>query len=112
MPASARWPTGSRRRRRSTAAERAPAPTDGSSSTTCWCWPASCCAPDTADVRAALHQRYQRLLLDEFQDTDPIQIELAVRIAGGAGRRSPARWQDVVVPPGRLFVVGDPKQSI
>src|SRR5207245_604881 len=32
-------------------------------------------------VRGRLHQRYQRLLLDEFQDTDPIQIELAVRIA-------------------------------
>ena len=36
------------------------------------------------DARAALHDRYQRLLLDEFQDTDPIQIELATRIAGGA----------------------------
>ena len=35
------------------------------------------------DTRATLHERYQRLLLDEFQDTDPIQIELAVRIAGG-----------------------------
>ncbi len=44
-----------------------------------------------------LHQRYRRLLLDEFQDTDPIQIELAVRIAaadpaptppaGAVGRR-------------------------
>ena len=62
-------------------------------------------------VRAALHHRYQRLLLDEFQDTDPIQIELAVRIAGGAAA-SAARWQDVAVPDGRLFVVGDPKQSI
>ena len=34
-------------------------------------------------VRDALHQQYRRLLLDEFQDTDPIQIELAVRIAAG-----------------------------
>ncbi|MHB8438196.1 MAG: UvrD-helicase domain-containing protein, partial [Acidimicrobiales bacterium] len=32
-------------------------------------------------VRARLHERYRRILLDEFQDTDPIQIELAVRIA-------------------------------
>ena len=40
-----------------------------------------------ADARAALQATYQRLLLDEFQDTDPIQIELAVRIAGGAGCR-------------------------
>jgi len=66
-----------------------------------------------ADVRRALHGRYQRLLLDEFQDTDPIQIELAVRIAAEdpAGADHP-EWIDVPVAPGRLFVVGDPKQSI
>ncbi|HJR26803.1 MAG TPA: UvrD-helicase domain-containing protein, partial [Acidimicrobiales bacterium] len=64
-------------------------------------------------VRASLHQRYQRLLLDEFQDTDPIQIELAVRIAAAdPARADEARWRDVAVAPGRLFVVGDPKQSI
>jgi ATP-dependent exoDNAse (exonuclease V) beta subunit len=66
---------------------------------------------DDAEVRAALQQRYQRLLLDEFQDTDPIQIEIATRIAGGAAATQD-RWEDVVVPPGSLFVVGDPKQSI
>ncbi len=33
------------------------------------------------EVRAAAARRYQRLLLDEFQDTDPIQVELAVLIA-------------------------------
>ncbi len=62
-------------------------------------------------VRDALSQRYRRLLLDEFQDTDPIQIELAVRIAGGRAA-SQKSWEDVVVPAGSLFVVGDPKQSI
>jgi len=66
---------------------------------------------DNAEVRATLQQRYQRLLLDEFQDTDPIQIEIAVRIAGGAAATQ-ARWEDVDVPQGSLFVVGDPKQSI
>ncbi len=68
-----------------------------------------------ARVRTALHDRYQRLLLDEFQDTDPIQIELAVRIAAadpGAGAAGAGEWDDVEVAPGRLFVVGDPKQSI
>ncbi|MEU4192516.1 UvrD-helicase domain-containing protein [Kribbella sp. NPDC026611] len=64
-----------------------------------------------AVVRAALQERYERLLLDEFQDTDPIQIELAVRIAAGADGDA-ADWRDVEVPEGRLFVVGDPKQSI
>ena len=62
-------------------------------------------------VRSALQERFERLLLDEFQDTDPIQIELAVRIAGGA-EADEEDWRDVEVPAGRLFVVGDPKQSI
>jgi ATP-dependent exoDNAse (exonuclease V) beta subunit len=66
-------------------------------------------------VRARLHERYQRLLLDEFQDTDPIQIELAVRIAAAvpAGESAGnASWEQVEVAPGHIFVVGDPKQSI
>lgn len=50
------------------------------------------------EAQAALHTRYQRILLDEFQDTDPLQLELAEAIVAGA--------------PGRLFTVGDPKQSI
>jgi ATP-dependent helicase/nuclease subunit A len=62
-------------------------------------------------VRAALQQQYPRLLLDEFQDTDPIQIEIALRIAGGADAAA-ADWRDILVPPGSVFVVGDPKQSI
>jgi ATP-dependent helicase/nuclease subunit A len=55
-----------------------------------------------------LRRRYRRLLIDEFQDTDPIQIELAARLASavdGDGRLDGAR-------PGSLFVVGDPQQSI
>ena len=64
-------------------------------------------------VRASLRRRYQRLLLDEFQDTDPIQIELAVRIAcADPATADQEAWLDVAVEPGRLFVVGDPKQSI
>ena len=74
------------------------------------------CHPDHgAAVRTRLHDRYQRLLLDEFQDTDPIQIELAVRIAATQPEDADAGelpWRDVAVADGRLFVVGDPKQSI
>ncbi|GAB3831953.1 UvrD-helicase domain-containing protein [Kribbella italica] len=62
-------------------------------------------------VRSALQTRYQRLLLDEFQDTDPIQIELAVRIAAGASATA-EDWREIDIPNGSLFVVGDPKQSI
>jgi ATP-dependent helicase/nuclease subunit A len=64
-----------------------------------------------AEVRGLLQAEFPRLLLDEFQDTDPIQIELATRIAGGA-EATASDWRDIVVPNGSLFVVGDPKQSI
>ena len=64
-------------------------------------------------VRRSLQERYQRLLLDEFQDTDPIQIDLAVRIAAlDPDTAGAPEWTEVDVAPGRLFMVGDPKQSI
>ncbi|MHB8463389.1 MAG: UvrD-helicase domain-containing protein [Acidimicrobiales bacterium] len=65
----------------------------------------------SSTVRARLHHTYQRVLLDEFQDTDPIQIELAVRIAG-ADPDADGAWDTIELTPGHLFVVGDPKQSI
>ena len=63
-------------------------------------------------VRADLRERYQRILLDEFQDTDPIQVELAVLLASSDDGASGRSWPDIDVDPGRLFFVGDPKQSI
>ncbi|MBS3942593.1 MAG: UvrD-helicase domain-containing protein [Actinobacteria bacterium] len=67
---------------------------------------------DAGEVRRALHERYRVLLLDEFQDTDPIQIELAVLLASSQADAHRRPWQDIEVDPGRLFFVGDPKQSI
>ncbi len=61
-------------------------------------------------VRASLRERYQRLLIDEFQDTDPIQVDLAALIATTADAQ--AGWDHAEPEPGRLFFVGDPKQSI
>ncbi|WP_439565063.1 UvrD-helicase domain-containing protein [Microcella sp.] len=67
--------------------------------------------PGAATAHARLHDAYPHLLLDEFQDTDPLQAELAVRIA--ADTVLPADgWVESVTPAGRLFMVGDPKQSI
>jgi len=63
-------------------------------------------------ARSVLHERYTHLLLDEFQDTDPIQIELAMLIAASVQGDPPDRWQELEVEQGRLFFVGDPKQSI
>lgn len=48
-------------------------------------------------ARASLAARYRYLLLDEFQDTDPIQYELADLLRSEGSQ---------------LFFVGDPKQSI
>jgi ATP-dependent helicase/nuclease subunit A len=66
------------------------------------------------EVTARLHATYTHLLIDEFQDTDPIQLELAVRIAsdGPPDGDAASDWHDWPVPPGRLFFVGDPKQAI
>ncbi len=65
----------------------------------------------SAGVRAGLRRRWTHLLIDEFQDTDPLQIELAVLLA--SGDHDAARdWAAAALDPGRLFVVGDPTQSI
>jgi len=64
------------------------------------------------EVRQRLRARYTRLLLDEFQDTDPIQCDLAALLASGEPDARAHRWDELPVDPGRLFVVGDPKQSI
>ncbi len=61
-------------------------------------------------VREQLHQRYTHILLDEFQDTDPLQVDIAMRLtADPADGAAPG---ELVPLPGRLFTVGDPKQSI
>ena len=64
------------------------------------------------EVRASLAERYPRLLLDEFQDTDQIQIELATLIATDDPDVHDRDWSELSVRPGSLFLVGDPKQSI
>lgn len=64
------------------------------------------------EARAALSDRYRILMLDEFQDTDPIQIELAMLIVSVCEGGFDGTWQDLSPIPGRLFMVGDPKQSI
>ena len=70
-------------------------------------------------VRRRLRDRYQRLLIDEFQDTDPIQVELARLLAtnpdSGAvavGESCDDQGGEPGSEAGRLFFVGDPKQSL
>jgi ATP-dependent exoDNAse (exonuclease V) beta subunit len=61
-------------------------------------------------VRQALARRYPRILVDEFQDTDPLQAEILWRLAGEGIPSLP--WQERQIRPGALFLVGDPKQAI
>ena len=69
---------------------------------------------DDAEVRRTFRERLSHLFVDEFQDTDPLQAEIVVLLAGApdADRVSPVDWRDVQPRPGSLFIVGDPKQSI
>ena len=67
---------------------------------------------DHPDARRTVVARYQVLLLDEFQDTDPLQIEIAALLTADEADVSTRRWSDVRVRPGALTLVGDPKQSI
>jgi ATP-dependent exoDNAse (exonuclease V) beta subunit len=65
---------------------------------------------DSETVRQALARRYPRILVDEFQDTDPLQAEILWRLAGDGNTEAP--WQDRTIRPGALFLVGDPKQAV
>jgi len=58
---------------------------------------------NNADVCREFRERFRVILVDEFQDTDPLQADLLLCLAGG---------EDGKVRPGALFIVGDPKQSI
>jgi ATP-dependent helicase/nuclease subunit A len=78
------------------------------------------------DARRQLGLRYRRVLVDEFQDTDPVQAEILMLLAaepsedqdGGPPPETAhdvvghEHWLEVRPRPGALFVVGDPKQSI
>ena len=62
-------------------------------------------------VREHFKCSYDRILVDEFQDTDPLQCEIAFFLAERRGKAA-SSWLDVDLEPGKLFIVGDPKQSI
>ncbi|WP_437326940.1 UvrD-helicase domain-containing protein [Sorangium sp. So ce381] len=61
-------------------------------------------------VREELNLRFSHLFVDEFQDTDPLQAEILLLLA--ADDLSETDWTRARPVPGKLFVVGDPKQSI
>jgi len=60
---------------------------------------------ESTNAQTYFASRYTRILIDEFQDTDPLQLEIARKLAGVSEADDHPRS-------GALFVVGDPKQSI
>ena len=69
-------------------------------------------------VRRALQRKFRHLLVDEFQDTDPVQAEILFWLAQDGDQSSSSAqgdvpdWRKLSLRPGSLFIVGDPKQSI
>jgi ATP-dependent helicase/nuclease subunit A len=65
---------------------------------------------DELHVREDFQDRFSCLLVDEFQDTDPLQVEIVMYLASDG--QTGTDWTELRPTPGKLFVVGDPKQSI
>ena len=65
---------------------------------------------DNAEIRAHYRKRFMRFFVDEFQDTDPLQVEILLLLCGEDPTET--RPERIVPARGKLFVVGDPKQSI
>ena len=68
---------------------------------------------DHDEVRQSLAARFAHVLVDEFQDTDPLQAEIFWRLCGEPPSvQASADWAAFTIRPGALFLVGDPKQAI
>lgn len=65
---------------------------------------------ENIEVRESFQQKYRCILVDEFQDTDPIQAEIMFYLT--ADDSTEKDWTRCKPKPGSLFVVGDPKQAI
>lgn len=62
-------------------------------------------------IRDTLKKEFRAILVDEFQDTDPVQYEIVLFLSEALGQYSKDA-RKVILEPGKLFIVGDPKQSI
>ena len=68
---------------------------------------------DDAGTRRHFQERYTHILIDEFQDTDPLQAEIAFYLAATPDVNiAGPNWHTIPLSPGKLFIVGDSKQSI
>lgn len=65
---------------------------------------------DNDQIRRYFQDRFSHVFLDEFQDTDPVQAEIILLLS--ADDPAETNWRRVRPKQGKLFLVGDPKQSI
>jgi ATP-dependent helicase/nuclease subunit A len=71
-------------------------------------------------VRRRYKERFSAILVDEFQDTDEVQGEIVCLLAEARGQERPFHpfdryrtlLEQIALDGHRLFIVGDPKQSI
>jgi ATP-dependent helicase/nuclease subunit A len=66
---------------------------------------------DNPGVREYFKRTFKYLFVDETQDIDPLQTEV-VFFLSEQREMAASSWTDVRLEPGKLFMVGDPKQSI
>jgi len=66
---------------------------------------------DYPRVREQLKADFQAIMVDELQDTDPLQYEILLYMGEHRGEHC-QQWEQIRLVPGKLFIVGDPKQSI
>lgn len=64
---------------------------------------------ENATARRRIREGIRHFLVDEFQDTDPLQVELIFLLSGEGDA---ADWREAPLDDAGLFLVGDPKQSI
>lgn len=65
---------------------------------------------NSPEVRVYLQERYRAIFVDEFQDTDALQVEIIMLLC--AADTEETNWRAARPEAGKLFLVGDPKQSI
>jgi ATP-dependent exoDNAse (exonuclease V) beta subunit len=65
---------------------------------------------ENLEVRRYLQDRFTHIFIDEFQDTDPLQAEILLLLSSDDPAQSD--WLQITPKAGKLFLVGDPKQSI
>jgi ATP-dependent helicase/nuclease subunit A len=65
---------------------------------------------DNLEVRAFYQGLFDHIMVDEFQDTDPLQAQVVQFLC--EKKPEAAQADDVDLTPGKLTLVGDPKQSI